>query len=85
MIRSMHMTEYRIDEKTLNFIYGMYNPEYPNHLKKNDFVLDYDFFSKDIIDTADGIISVLDRGHDEIQLLFEKSITNSLREVMNNG
>lgn len=84
MIRSMHMTEYRIDEMTMNFRYGMYNPEYPNYLNKNDFVLDYDFFSNDVIDSSDGIIRVLDKGHYEIQSLFESSITDSLREVMNN-
>jgi len=84
MIRSMHMTEYRIDEMTMNFRYGMFNPEYPNSLKKNDFVLDFDFFSNDVIDSADGILHVLDKGHCEIQSLFERSITDSLREVMNN-
>ncbi len=85
MIRSMHTTEYRIDEMTMNFRYGMFNPEYPNYLKRNDFVLDYDFFSNDVIESADGVIRVLDRGHDEIQSLFEHSITDSLREVMDNG
>ena len=84
LIRSMHMSEYRIDEMTMNFRYGMFNPEYPNVLKKNNFALDYDFFSNDVIDSADGIIRVLDKGHQEIQTMFEKSITDSLREVMNN-
>lgn len=84
LIRSMHMSEYRIDEMTMNFRYGMFNPEYPNVLKKNNFALDYDFFSNDVIDSADGIIHVLDKGHQEIQAMFEKSITDSLREVMNN-
>ncbi len=82
LIRSMHMAEYRIDEMTMNFRYGMFNPEYPNFLKKNDFALDFDFFSNDIIDSADGIFHVIDKGHYEIQVLFERSITDSLREVM---
>lgn len=84
LIRSMHMAEYRIDDMTMNFRYGMFNPEYPNALKKNDFALDYDFFSNDIIDSADNIIQVLDKGHHEIQAMFEGSITPSLREVMIN-
>lgn len=83
MIRSMHMAEYRIGEMIMNFRYGMYNPEYPNPLKKNDFVLDFDFFSNDVIDSADGILHVLERGHHEIQELFEHSIKDPLREVMN--
>lgn len=78
----MHMAEYRIDEMTMNFRYGMYNPEYPNYLKKNDFVLDFDFFSNEIIDSSDVILQLLNKGHDEIQSLFEQSITDSLREVM---
>ena len=84
MIRSMHMSEYRIDEMTMNFRFGMYNPEYPNILRKNDFVLDFDFFSNDVIDSADGVLHVLEKGHDEIQSLFEHTITDSLREVMLN-
>ena len=82
LIRSMHMAEYRIDEMTMNFRYGMFNPEYPNFLKKNDFVLDFDFFSNEIIDSSDVILQFLHKGHDEIQSLFEQSITDSLREVM---
>lgn len=84
MIRSMHITEYVIDEMVLNFRYGMYNPEYPNLMKKNDFVLDFDFFSNEIVDSVDGILYILDKGHREIQSLFERSIQDSLREVMNN-
>ena len=84
LIRSMHMTEYRINEMTMNFRYGMFNPDYPNSLKKNDFALDFDAFSNDVIDSADGIIHVIDKGHHEIQSLFERSITESLREVMYN-
>ena len=83
LIRSMHMAEYRIDEMTMNFRYGMFNPEYPNFLKKNDLVLDFDFFSNEVIESSDEILQVLDKGHNEIQYLFEESITNSLREVMN--
>lgn len=83
MVRSMHLAEYRIDDMIMNFRYGMFNPEYPNLMKKNDFVLDFDFFSNDVIDSSDGIFHVLDRGHYEIQALFERSITNSLKKVMN--
>ena len=82
LIRSMHTAEYRVDEMTMNFRYGMFNPEYPNYLKKNDFALDYDFFSDNVIDSVDEIFQVIDRGHYEIQVLFEHSITDSLREVM---
>lgn len=84
MIRSMHISEYRIDEMTMNFRYGMFNPEYPNSMRKNDFILDFDFFTNEVIESTDGIIRVLDKGHQEIQAMFEKSITDSLRKVMGN-
>ena len=82
LIRSMHMDEYRVDGMSMNFRYGMFNPEYPNPLKRNDFALDIDFFSNDIIDSADEILQVIDKGHCEIQALFEQSITDSLRGEM---
>lgn len=62
----------------------MFNPDYPNILRKNNFALDYDFFSSDVIDSADGIMHILDKGHQEIQAMFEGSITEALREVMSN-
>lgn len=85
LTRSLHTTEYSVDDMILKFRYGMYNPEYPNALRKNDFTLDYDFFTEDMIDSADGILRVVNKGHEEIQALFEQSITDSLREVMRNG
>jgi len=84
IVRSMHLTEYRMDEMMINFRYGMFNPEYPNIMRKNDFVLDFDAFSSDVIDSADGIIRTIDKGHQKIQELFENSISDYLREVMDN-
>lgn len=85
LTRSIHTTEYSVDDMILKFRYGMYNPEYPNVLRKNDFTLDYDFFTNDMIDSADEILRVVNKGHHEIQVLFERSITDSLREVMRYG
>jgi len=82
ILRSMHVSEYRIDDMCLNFKYGMYNPDYPSIMTKNDFVLDLDCFTEVGIDNADDILKTIIRGHGEIQRLFEQSITDSLREVM---
>jgi len=82
LIRSMHLNEYNIDDMTMNFRYGMFNPEYPNILKKTDFVLDFDFFTDSIIETSDGVLQVIKKGHQEIQQKFESSITDNLRGVM---
>ena len=84
LIRSMHTKEYIIDSLKMNFRYGMFNPDYPNVLKKNAFVLDYDCFTDDTVDNADQLMQIINQGHDAIQKLFELSISNSLRRVMNN-
>ena len=82
LVRSMHTNEYRCDSMSLNFRYGMYNPDYPNILKNNSFVLDYDCYTEELKETADDILRTIEKGHDLIQQMFEKSITDALRKVM---
>ena len=84
-IRSMAMNEYMIDDMRLNFRFGMYNPQYPQTMKKSNFVLDYDCFCDDAIVGFDEMMSHIQKGHDSIQKMFETSITSQLREVMSNG
>lgn len=83
LVRSMNLSEYLLDSGTrLNFRYGMYNPDYPTALKKNDFALDFDCFSNDSFSGSDDILRCIVEGHDAIQILFEQSITETLRKVM---
>lgn len=82
LVRSMHINEYRCDSMSLNFRYGMYNPDYPNILKNNTFALDYDCYTEEPKETADDILRTIEKGHDLIQQMFEKSITDALRKVM---
>ena len=84
LLRSMAMSEYRVGSMLLNFRFGMYNPEYPNELKKNSFALDFDCFTEEPVDTMDGILRCLDNGHRAIQTLFENAITDNMRKVMQN-
>ena len=83
LIRSMHINEYRFDTMTLNFRFGMFNPEYPSFLKKNAFVLDFDCFTTDTIDKQSDILECIINGHSYIQELFEQSITDEMRKEMN--
>ena len=84
MIRSMHLTEYSVDNMHINFRYGMFNPEYPNRLVKNNFALDYDCFVQEAITSPAEVTSYIERGHRFIQALFEASITDALRKEMKN-
>ena len=82
--RSMAMNEYRIGDKLLNFRYGMYNPEYPNAMRHASFVLDYDCFTEERITRFEEVMQHIYDGHDAIQHLFESSISEKLKKVMEN-
>lgn len=84
-IRSMAMNEYKIDDMHLNFRYGMFNPTYPQYIKGLDYVLDYDCFCDEAVSGIETMIAHIQKGHDNIQDMFENSITDKLRKVMNNG
>ena len=83
-IRSMCMNEYQVGDMRLNFRYGMYNPQYPNAMRSASFTLDYDCYCDNIISGYDEITAHIRAGHEAIQSLFEKSITDSLRNLMKN-
>lgn len=84
-IRSMAMNEYVFDDMHLSFRFGMYNPQYPQFIKKTNYVLDYDCFCDIAVVGFDAIMSHIQKGHDSIQKIFEESITDQLRKVMENG
>ena len=81
--RSMQTVEYLVDDMILFFRFGLYNPQYPGSIVDNSFALDYDCFTGDALNTKEEVMTVLNKGHDSIQKLFEESITDSLRKVMN--
>ncbi|MDO9523477.1 MAG: TIGR04255 family protein [Methanocorpusculum sp.] len=85
LVRSIQTTEYVYGDLRLNFRYGFINENYPAPISKNDFVLDFDCFSPESMNTADDIITTLTNCHKIIQELFETSITDKLRLEMNNG
>lgn len=84
-IRSMHLTEYRIENLNINFRFGLYNKAFPNRIASNDFVLDFDCFTNEGFQSSEDILRCVESGHDSIQYLFENSITDKLRAVMNHG
>lgn len=84
-VRSMCLNEYRVDDMRLNFRYGMYNPHYPNIMREASFTLDYDCFCDSVLSGFDDIMLHVIKGHNEIQSLFELSITDALREKMNSN
>ncbi len=81
-IRTMALSEFIIDDMHLNFRFGQPNNHYPQPIKKMSFVLDYDCYCEEPLTGLERIIEHLNKGHDSIQMLFETTITDKLRKVM---
>lgn len=82
IIRTMNMSEYCSGNSILNIRYGFYNPEYPSKMNKNDFALDFDYFTQEPMNRSIDIAAFFDRGHITIQSTFESYISDKLRERM---
>jgi uncharacterized protein (TIGR04255 family) len=80
--RAFNNLELKYDDMNIRFQYGMHNPDYPSIIKKKEFILDYDAYLSREQDISE-IPRSLERYHDAIELLFENSIKDDLRDKMN--
>jgi len=80
--RLMGITELRYEDVDVRFQFGMPNPDYPAKVKRPLFVLDIDASVTQAYELAE-VATHMDRAHQRIQALYERSITNALREKMN--
>jgi len=80
--RLFHILEYAFESFNLRFQYGIHNPDYPAPIRQRQFILDFDAYYRGLVDPRD-IRTNMDTYHVEIQRLFERSITDKLRELMN--
>lgn len=80
--RIFHSFEVVFDDFNLRFQFGVHNPDYPAPVRRRAFILDYDAYFKGLLEPKD-IPECLNKYHDAIQKLFERNITDKLREVMN--
>jgi len=79
--RAFHNLEMNYGDMNLTFLYGMHNPDYPAPIRQKTFVLDFDAYALKV-QGREGLINGLQSMHDKIASLFEKSITDKLREIM---
>jgi len=82
LIRIFHNIDFNHDDFLLKFQFGIHNPDYPAFIKQNSFILDLDAFFNGLILSGD-INYLLNSFHNKIQELFEFSITDELRSVLN--
>jgi uncharacterized protein (TIGR04255 family) len=69
------------EDTIINFIFGNANKHYPATIIDNDFLLDYDSFITNV--DKEDVSGKLDLLHSNIIDLFEMSITDKLRNLMN--
>jgi uncharacterized protein (TIGR04255 family) len=79
--RALHLLEYNFDGQVLKYQLGIANPDYPAIIRRKEFVLDLDSYCYGAFDLRE-IMSLLDKAHERIQDFFEKSITDTTREIM---
>ncbi len=80
--RLFHVMEFTFENFLLRYQFGMPNPDYPAQIKQKLFVLDFDAFRHDLLNLTQ-LEADLDSFHLEIQKLFESSITEKMRRVLN--
>jgi len=80
--RSFLITEYIYEDAKVRMQTGVYNPDYPARIRRQDFIVDIDAYADTPHHFAD-VGTTLDRLHNYIQIHFESSITDKMREKMN--
>lgn len=63
--------------------YGMVNPNYPTVIKQKTFIIDFDCYSDFFMDTYTEVEEFAIKAHDKIVELFEKSIEQKMRDLLN--
>jgi uncharacterized protein (TIGR04255 family) len=80
--RVFHDLEFAFDDFNVHFRFGLHNPDYPAPICQKVFVMDFDAYCRGLLEPSD-ISSNLDSYHRQIQGLFERSISETMRKVLN--
>ncbi|MFZ2189361.1 MAG: TIGR04255 family protein [Candidatus Magasanikiibacteriota bacterium] len=82
LARAMSALVFKEEKGDINFNFGIWNSEYPNEVNRKEFVLDYDCFSNLGI-SDDEVLERTEQFHSYIEKLFEASITEEFRGLLN--
>ena len=80
--RVFEIVEFNYGDSQLRCQFGMPNPDYPAPIRRKLFVLDLDAYRTGLMD-PDEVPDLLDDFHARIKEIFEQSITDGLRRLMN--
>lgn len=81
LTRLITIVELKYGDVALRFQYGMPNPDHPATVRRSLFVLDFDASVAQAHSLSE-TLGHMDAGHTRVKDLFERSITNALREKM---
>jgi len=81
---SRHITSIELNKEDyrLRFQYGIANSLYPSPIIRKEFVLDYDCFTFESLESPEEITRKVKEFNKVISDMFEKSIEDGLREIM---
>ncbi len=80
--RIFHVLEFNFNIFNLRFQFGLFNPDFPAPIKQKNFILDMDAYNEGILDISE-ISKIIDNFHQKIQEMFENTITNKFRKILN--
>ena len=81
--RALNHIEFNFEDLYLRFQSGMRNPDYPAPISRKVFVLDYDCYSSVLIDDLGDLENKLVKSHELISQMFNKSVTENLKGILN--
>ena len=79
--RAFHNLVLNYGDMSVRFQYGMHNPDFPVPIRKKVFILDYDAYYEGPQSFEDVKLNI-DKFHERVESLFEASISNKLRDLM---
>lgn len=80
--RMFNVLDVNTGDFNLRIQFGMINPDHPAPIRKKEFTLDFDAFYQGAQEGRE-LTEKLNQFHTKIQDMFERSITDTLREKMN--
>lgn len=80
-LRYLYSLEFKENGYNVRFNYGLFNTEYPSPINRKEFVLDYDCYLKEDIETSEALEKVKEF-HETADRWFEMSILQPLRKKM---
>lgn len=84
LTRSMHAMFWIDDDHRITFQFGIQNSDFPNPIAKKEFMLDYDCSSMGPTEISE-VVPCFEKYNKMIESLFESSIEEELRNLMNSN